>query len=369
MKLTKVQGIPNFFLDATSGIYYVRKMINGRQVWRTTGHTAYKSALRRYYELMKELSDAKSGWKNKKVPSLEVWWKMYREAKVKSAETWALEEGIMARSILPNFGKLGLDEITSNDIERHLQKRKLSGIAQGTVSREQSLMSAVFAAAVESDLIEKNPLKTIHWFPYTSRKLVVSLEDQAKLQKVMSPMFERWFLFVLGTGLRANEARNIDPAKDIKWDERMLHVRHGKGSYGAPKERTIPLLSPELLVILREQIEENDTPGNPQARRDRTGTLWNQHPTYFRLELRLASKRAKVEQISPHVLRHTFATRYLQGGGDIYILSKILGHSTMDMTQRHYAHLLTADHAHLSRHVDLGIQRRGRLLKIVGENH
>ena len=42
--------------------------------------------------------------------------------------------------------------------------------------------------------------------------------------------------------------------------------------------------------------------------------------------------------LTPHVLRHTFGTRWLQAGGDIYKLSKILGHSSVAVTEQHYAH-------------------------------
>jgi len=62
-----------------------------------------------------------------------------------------------------------------------------------------------------------------------------------------------------------------------------------------------------------------------------------------------------VPLISPHVCRHTFATRYLQRGGDIYTLSRILGHASVSVTERHYAHLVNTDIVELSRHVLAGI--------------
>jgi Phage integrase family len=56
--------------------------------------------------------------------------------------------------------------------------------------------------------------------------------------------------------------------------------------------------------------------------------------------------------VSPHVLRHTFATRYLTGGGGIFICSQLLGHAG-EVTQRVYAHLKPADLAQRSKHVKL----------------
>jgi len=45
--------------------------------------------------------------------------------------------------------------------------------------------------------------------------------------------------------------------------------------------------------------------------------------------------RAKIPSITPNTLRHTFGTRWLQAGGDIYKLSKILGHSSVAVTEAH----------------------------------
>jgi integrase len=70
------------------------------------------------------------------------------------------------------------------------------------------------------------------------------------------------------------------------------------------------------------------------------------------------AERAKIPRITPHALRHTFGTRWLQAGGDIYKLSKILGHSSVAVTEAHYAHLLKEDLIAASRQVKLPIGKR-----------
>ena len=67
------------------------------------------------------------------------------------------------------------------------------------------------------------------------------------------------------------------------------------------------------------------------------------NPQHFRDVLARAAKRLGIPHLSPHTLRHTFATRFLQAGGDIYVLSKLLGHSSVSVTERHYAHVVDAD--------------------------
>jgi hypothetical protein len=59
------------------------------------------------------------------------------------------------------------------------------------------------------------------------------------------------------------------------------------------------------------------------------------------------------------VLGHTFGTRWLQAGGDIYKLSKILGHSSVAVTEAHYAHLLKEDLVAASQQIKIPVAPRG----------
>ena len=70
-------------------------------------------------------------------------------------------------------------------------------------------------------------------------------------------------------------------------------------------------------------------------------------------------KFRKVPHVTPHVLRHTFGTRWLQAGGDVYKLSKILGHSSVAVTEQHYAHLLKEDLVAASQQVKIPVAPRG----------
>jgi integrase len=84
-----------------------------------------------------------------------------------------------------------------------------------------------------------------------------------------------------------------------------------------------------------------------------------QNPQRLREVLAEGSARAKIPPITPHVLRHTIGTRWLQAGGDIYKLSKILGHSSVAVTEAHYAHLLKEDLVAASQQVKIPVAKRG----------
>ena len=111
------------------------------------------------------------------------------------------------------------------------------------------------------------------------------------------------------------------------------------------KERDVPM-QPDARAALEEQLEEE-------------GKLWKQNPQRLREVLAEGSARAKIPSITPHVLRHTFGTRWLQAGGDIYKLSKILGHSSVAVTEAHYAHLLKEDLVAASQQVKIPVAPRG----------
>ena len=104
-------------------------------------------------------------------------------------------------------------------------------------------------------------------------------------------------------------------------------------------------MQPDARASLEEQLEEE-------------GKLWKQNPQRLREVLAEGSARAKIPAITPHVLRHTFGTRWLQAGGDIYKLSKILGHSSVAVTEAHYAHLLKEDLVAASQQVKIPVARR-----------
>jgi len=142
--------------------------------------------------------------------------------------------------------------------------------------------------------------------------------------------------------------------------ERWVRVT---GKFG--KTREVPL--PAALIPLIEQQLAAD------------GHLWTQNPQRLREVLADACTqrtnkqggitRPALQHLSPHALRHTFGWRWLKAGGDIYTLSKILGHTSVAVTEKHYAHLLKEDLRTKADLIDLGLglpapraQKTGKVL-------
>ena len=337
--LQKVQGQPNLFLNLDSGIFWLRVMIDGRDKFRSTRVTTLKAAISASRTMLGKLEEGR-GSKDIKVPTLKEWWITYQEATKKAPTTEARDESTMRLHILPHFGDYLLTEITQSDIKRYLNWRKRKA-AEGTVDLERAHFHKLFEAYIDDDhgVLLKNPCRKIERADVPPKQRVVTLEEQAKLEADMQPEVKRYFLFMLGTGIRVSEGQTLKE-RDINWEAGEFSVI-GRGN----KQRWVPLL-PEsrdgLTRLLREQL-------------DSMGRLWPQDRDTQRMRFHRACKKVGVAPFGPHTLRHTFATRYLQGGGDIYILSKILGHASVEVTQKVYAHLKTRDLAARSVGVELGV--------------
>ena len=171
--------------------------------------------------------------------------------------------------------------------------------------------------------------------PYakTEKKLPVVLSQQE-----VSRLFEHVknikhlaeMLVAYSGGLRVSEITHLKLG-DIDSDRMLIHVRQGKGR----KDRVVPL-SPVLLVILREYWRKHRPetylfPGRggqrPVPRRTICQVVQN------------AARAAGIDKkVSPHTLRHTFATHHLEAGTDLRTLQMLMGHTNLRTTSR-YLHV------------------------------
>lgn len=137
-----------------------------------------------------------------------------------------------------------------------------------------------------------------------------------------------------GSGLRISEALSLD-VNDIR--PASMHVRvMGKGS----KERLVPLSDTCAAALTRWLAVRDSVPpvhGERAAFLGRRGKRLDRRQAARILEER--AKEAGIPQhVSPHDLRHTFATHLLEGGADLRAVQELLGHSRISTTQR-YTHL------------------------------
>lgn len=165
---------------------------------------------------------------------------------------------------------------------------------------------------------------------------VVLTEDQVHrlLGAFTSARMRVFFTTVYAAGLRIGEASRLE-TRDIDAERGVIIVRYGKGG----KERFV-MLSPRLLVILRAYWKQ-DRPAAPWLFAGRTGN--HLAPDVARQAFKRAVAAAKLgkRKVTPHVLRHSFATHLLEGGTDLRVIQVLLGHDSIRSTTR-YARVSTA---------------------------
>jgi integrase/recombinase XerD len=179
-------------------------------------------------------------------------------------------------------------------------------------------------------------------YPKAPQRLpsILSVEEMARLIEAADGLYHRTMLMVLySTGMRSAELLQLQVA-DIDSRRMLIHIRHGKGG----RDRYVPL-SPTLLETLRVYYRwmrpktwlfpgtvHNWRVDKPITKR----VLWN--------AVVLAAERADLrKRVSPHVIRHSYATHLLESGADLRTIQLLLGHVNI----RHTALYLHLSQKHL----------------------
>jgi site-specific recombinase XerD len=155
---------------------------------------------------------------------------------------------------------------------------------------------------------------------------VLSLaEVEALLRAIRKPRYQTIAMVMYGAGLRIAEAIALEVG-DIDGARGVLRVRHGKGDKAREAK-----LSPSLYEWLRAYWAR-ERPMLPHLFSSRTGQL--PCAATVRAAISQAAKQARIKKrVTPHVLRHSFATHLLDGGADLRSIQELLGHASVSTTQ------------------------------------
>lgn len=172
-------------------------------------------------------------------------------------------------------------------------------------------------------------------YPRTEKKLpvILSREEVASLLGSRDCVKHATILATMyAVGLRVSEVAHLRP-EDIDSGRMMLHVRQGKGR----KDRYVPL-SPALLHKLRDYWKLYRPQGWLFPGQDVTRPI---SIVTIEAVVRQASQQAGItKRVTPHTLRHTYATHQLENGVDVRVIQKLLGHVRLETTAI-YTHVAT----------------------------
>ena len=173
-------------------------------------------------------------------------------------------------------------------------------------------------------------------YPKVRRKLpkILSQDEVARLIDASNSLFERTLLMVLyGTGMRRSEVARLK-IDDIDSQRMVIHVVNGKGG----KDRDLPL-SPKLLETLRAYWRWLKPQTYLFPSRNHRAV---EQPITDKIVWRAcneAARRAGIRKtVTPHLVRHSWATHLLEAGTDLRTIQLLLGHEDLEVTAR-YLHL------------------------------
>lgn len=242
------------------------------------------------------------------------------------------------------------------------------GYKTTTIYQTRIALYNMFEFARENDVLIANPckksLKSDMGKP-SDKKEALTIDVQKKfLEAVVGYSYENQYSFVLQTGLRTGELiglkwSDIDFENRTMKIERTMEYRYKVGEWrvGPPKSksgyRTIPLTDEAIRILENQRSKNKSLKLVPMEWKDivflcRKGTPVK-NSTYDTGLFKYCD-RVGIPRFSMHVLRHTFATRCIEGGMKPKTLQKILGHSNIGITMNLYVHI-TEDEKH--REIDL----------------
>ncbi len=236
------------------------------------------------------------------------------------------------------FIKKDLLKVNPNDIRDYI--KYINNLTARTISHNISSLKSFYNYLLIIELIQINPTHEIER-PKLEQKIptYLSLEEVSslldiKIENEFNARDKAILELLYSSGIRISELTNIELA-NIDLDDCIIRIM-GKGS----KERIIPL-GDYAINALEDYINNyryklNKKNSTYVFLNNRGGKLSRQF--IFKTIKNYALKKGISKNVSPHTLRHTFATHLLKNGADLRIIQELLGHENLSTTQI-YTHL------------------------------
>ena len=292
------------------------------------------------------------GDKRNKTPKLTEWIQTVHDMKKKAGCSkqvlWNInhikelvgEYLVSAKKRDPRIGRIDKNFLVSflqylqNDHTIDICKKGVRHLSAGSIKQYQLLLATIFNVAVREDIIDSNPFGTLSeketLATPVSTRTYLSIDE---VKRFMEARYEKMtveaeeckmaFVFSCFTGLRISDIRSLRWC-DIQGINGIPHVR--TTMVKTKKPIFVPLSMNAMLWMQKREKGAEDT-ALVFAKLPSTSASLNDH-------VRRVAKAAKIEkQISFHTSRHTFATLTLKACKDLYVVSKLLGHASINTTK------------------------------------
>ncbi len=232
--------------------------------------------------------------------------------------------------------------VSAGDIDHLLLRRYLAGLSKTTkkssIGRKLAAIRSFFRFLLRRGTITKNPAELVAT-PKKEQRLPFHLDIDQTTTLMEAPDLEhkdalrdRAILELLySSGLRVSELTSLNIG-EIDLSGGSVRVM-GKGG----KERIVPVGSRALDALHSYLDQRSDAAAGAALFLNTRGTRINRRSVARIIDLHVL-RIAAFKRISPHTLRHTFATHMLEGGADLRAIQELLGHASLSTTQK-YTHV------------------------------
>lgn len=212
--------------------------------------------------------------------------------------------------------------------------------APTSIARKISSIRSFYHYMVNEGLIKENPFVDVE-LPKKPKRLpkfiykeeIKGLFDQFDVSKPVDRRDQLLLEFLYGTGVRVSELCQIK-IRDIDFDQRLVLI-HGKGS----KDRLVPLhidlmeqIKDYIITTRKEFLKRNNAQDSRHLFLNFRGTGLSTRGVRLIIN-KIIDRSEESLNISPHTLRHTFATHLLNNGADLRSVQELLGHQHLSSTQ------------------------------------
>jgi len=262
--------------------------------------------------------------------------KFMKEHAVKREASTRMRYVTIKKNLERFFKGMTLLEITPRTISDYMQTRKNDGVSVATINREVGVLSKAFNLAMKQwEWCGSNPCSRISREPEnnTIDRWLTQDEEQRLISGAkgyLNRQLTEIIVIALNTGMRQGEILNLK-WQDIDFSRKVITVHKTKN-----KDPKVIPLNNTAIKIFSGKSRVVTISGYVFATQNATMiSRWN-----LQREFKNALRKAEIENFRFHDLRHTFATRLVQAGVDLYSVAKLLGHRDISTTQR-YAHHCT----------------------------
>lgn len=312
------------------------------------------------------------------MPTFKEYSEMWLETRVKTQlaiRTYEHYESVIRTHLNPNLGEVKLHEIRLTHADQIIKKLSDKGHNAKGINLIIRIFKRVMIEATRENRIERNPLLYLKDLKEPPSSDVFMTVDEIKcvLETSKNHVFYSLFLVAVNTGMRRGELAGLCWDR-VNFNLNLIEISRIKDRNGLA-DRTKTLRSRRFIpmnTIVRQYLMELKAKNlHPEfVFVHENGSEFDVNHLYRDFQKFL--KRARIKnKFRFHDIRHTFASHFMMNGGNIYDLQKILGHTSLEMTQR-YAHLAPEHLVQAANVVRFGevkenSENKNRLLRLVSE--